>query len=247
MSETAGSGYLIKPLEAANRRGVLVLHSWWGLTPFFRRLCDRLAEAGYVALAPDLLNGALPATPDEAEAALAALDINRAAALVLSSARAMRSVTDDPSAPIGVIGFSMGASWAMWLAARSPQEVSATVAFYGTQNADLAAAACAFQGHFAEFDALVSDDEVVELEAHLHLVGRPVEFHRYPGTSHWFFEADRELAHDPEAAALAWQRTEAFLARHLGGSTEPDAGSEPVEQPDDGAAAPPDGEPGASS
>ncbi len=58
MSDTAGSGYLIKPLDAANRRGVLVLHSWWGLTPFFRRLCDRLAEVGYVALAPDLL--ALP-------------------------------------------------------------------------------------------------------------------------------------------------------------------------------------------
>lgn len=216
MSDSAGSGYLIKPLEATDRRGVLVLHSWWGLTPFFRRFCDRLSEAGYVALAPDLYGGAaLPATPDEAERALAELDINRAAALVLSSARALRSVTDDPAAPIGVIGFSMGASWAMWLAARSPHEVAATVAFYGTQSIDLAAAQCAFQGHFAEFDALVSDDEVVELEAHLHLVGRPVEFHRYPGTSHWFFEADRELAHDAEAAELAWVRTEAFLARHL--------------------------------
>lgn len=220
MSDTAGSGYLIKPLDAANRRGVLVLHSWWGLTPFFRRLCDRLAEAGYVALAPDLLAGALPNTPDEAENVLATLDVNRAAALVLSSARALRSVTDDPSAPIAVIGFSAGASWALWLAARSPQEVAAVVAFYGTQHADLAASRCAVQGHFAEFDALVSDDEVVELEAHLHLVGRPVEFHRYAGTSHWFFEADRELSHDPAAAELAWQRTEAFLARHLGGGDD---------------------------
>jgi carboxymethylenebutenolidase len=215
----AGSGYLIKPLEATNRRGVLVLHSWWGLTPFFRRFCDRLSEAGYVALAPDLFGGTIPATPDEAEAELAALDINRAAALVLSSARALRSVTDDPAKPIGVIGFSMGASWAMWLAARSPQEVSATVAFYGTQSIDLGGAHSAFQGHFAEFDALVSDDEVVELEAHLHLVGRPVEFHRYPGTAHWFFEADRDLAHAPEAAELAWQRTKDFLERYVGGAS----------------------------
>ena len=126
----------------------------------------------------------------------------------------------------------MGASWAMWLAARSPHEVAATVAFYGTQSIDLAGAHCAFQGHFAEFDALVSDDEVVELEAHLHLVGRPVEFHRYPGTSHWFCEADRELAHDRGAAELAWTRTEDFLARHLPGGA-PSGGAPSGDAPGD--------------
>lgn len=219
-SPSAGSGYLIKPLVGDARRGVLVLHSWWGLTPFFRQFCDRLAEAGYIALAPDLFAGELPDTPDKAERHLAGLDINRAAALVLSSARALRAVCDDPAAPIGVIGFSMGASWGLWLAARSPLEVSATVAFYGTQSVDFIDARSAFQGHFAEFDALVSEDDVVELEAHLHLVGRPVEFHRYPGTAHWFFEADRGLAHDEVAAQLAWERTRDFLDRYLGSSVQ---------------------------
>ena len=231
MTDSAGAGYLVKPTGMPAHRGVLVLHSWWGLTPFFRQLCDRLAEAGFVALAPDLLYGALPETPDEAEAELAGLNINRAAALVLSSTRALRSVTEDPAAPIGVIGFSMGASWALWLAARSPLEVAATVAFYGTQSVDFADAGGAFQGHFAEFDAFVSDDEVVELEAHLHLVGRPPEFHRYPGTAHWFFEADRELAFDAAAAELAWSRTREFLERHVTGEapapeTDPQADSD---------------------
>jgi carboxymethylenebutenolidase len=218
---SAGSGYLIKPLQGERRRGVLVLHSWWGLTPFFRQFCDRLADAGYIALAPDLFGGTLPDSPDEAERHLGELDVNRAAALVLSSARALRSVCDDPHEPIAVIGFSMGASWGLWLAARSPLEVAAAVAFYGTQSIDFEEARCAFQGHFAEFDALVSDDDVVELEAHLHLVGRPVEFHRYPGTSHWFFEQDRELAHDPVAAELAWTRTLEFLGRTLSPGTGP--------------------------
>ena len=36
---------------------VLVLHSWWGLNGFFRRLCDRFATQGFVALAPDLYDG----------------------------------------------------------------------------------------------------------------------------------------------------------------------------------------------
>lgn len=233
MSESAGRGYLIKPSGMPARRGVMVLHSWWGLTPFFRQLCDRLAEAGFVALAPDLFEGELPHTPDEAEAALANLDINKAAALVLSSARALRSVTEHPGAPIGVIGFSMGASWGLWLAARSPKEVAATVAFYGTQSVDFNDATGSFQGHFAEFDAFVSDDEVNELEAHLHLVGRPVEFYRYPGTSHWFFEADRELAHHDEAAELAWTRTRQFLERHVTGEDpEADRGPGNDQHPD---------------
>ena len=200
-----------------------MLHSWWGLTPFFKQLCDRLAEAGYVALAPDLLGGVLPETPDAAEAELAALDINRAAALVLSSARALRAVTDIPTAPIGVIGFSSGASWGLWLAARSPQEVSATVAFYGTQSVDFIEAESAFQGHFAEFDALVEEDEIVELEAHLRLAGRPVEFYRYPGTAHWFFEEDRGLAYDAAASEQAWQRTLRFLDDHIQGEPEADS------------------------
>ncbi len=211
---SAGSAYYIAPADGA-RRGVMVLHSWWGLTPFFKELCDRLADEGYAALAPDLLGGIRPSTPDEAEVTLAGADINRSAALVLSSARALRAATTEPSAPIAVIGFSMGASWALWLAARSPEEVAAAVAFYGTQSVDFDDAKAAFQGHYAEFDEHVSDDDVVELQAHLHLVGREVEFHRYPGTAHWFFEADRSLTYDERAAELAWQRTLEFLERHL--------------------------------
>src|SRR6476646_33405 len=133
---TAGSGYLVPPLTGAGP-GVLVLHAWGGLTPFFKSVCDRLADEGFTALAPDLLTGQQPATPDEAEAVLAAADVDRGAALVLSSARALRSASADPRAPIGVIGFSMGASWGLWLSARSPIEVAATVAFYGTQSIDL--------------------------------------------------------------------------------------------------------------
>lgn len=45
------------------------------------------------------------------------------------------------------------------------------------------------------------------------LMPRPVTFHRYGGTGHWFFEHDRAQAYDPEAASLAWERTLAFLNR----------------------------------
>ena len=47
--------------------GLLVLHAWWGLKPFFKNLCDRLAEGGFTALAPDLFQGQIAETIEAAE------------------------------------------------------------------------------------------------------------------------------------------------------------------------------------
>jgi carboxymethylenebutenolidase len=88
--------------------------------------------------------------------------------------------------------------------------VAATVTFYGTQDVDLGAATSVFLGHYAEDDAYVSEDDLVFFESSMHLDGLAPTFHRYPGTRQWFFEDDRE-EHDAEAAALAWDRTVAFL------------------------------------
>lgn len=211
----AGTAYVVAP-PAGRGPGVLVLHSWWGLTPFFKDVCDRLADEGFVAIAPDLHGGQRADTPDEAEAILAAHDPNVGARLVLSSASTLCNLPITPDGPIGVIGFSMGASWGLWLSARAPDTVGAAVTFYGSQSIDFAGARSAYLGHFAETDSFVSADEVSYLEASLRLEGLDVDFHTYPNTTHWFFEADRTVAYHPQAAQLAWDRTVAFLHRHLG-------------------------------
>lgn len=195
--------------------GVLVLHAWWGLTPFFRSVADRLADAGFVALAPDLFGGATADTPEEAKALLAGTDATTMANLVRSSVTVLHDLPATTTRPLGIVGFSMGASLGLWAAAREPELVTAVSAFYGTTDVDFAPMAAAVQGHFAEFDEFESDDDVAEMEAHLRLAGREVDFHRYPGTAHWFVEEDREVAHSPEAATLAWDRTVAFLHRSL--------------------------------
>ncbi|MCU1496851.1 MAG: dienelactone hydrolase [Acidimicrobiales bacterium] len=213
---SAGSGYAVVP-DSGSGPGVLVLHAWWGLTPFFRSVCERLADEGFVALVPDLHgDGQTADTPDEAEALLASVDPNRTANLVVGSLSALRSMPATPPGRVGVLGYSMGASWALWAATRFPDDVAAASVFYGSQDIDFRPARAAFQGHFAEIDEFESEDEVNYLEAQLRLAGHDVDFHRYPGTGHWFAEPDRPAAYVEAAAELAWERTVAFLHAHLG-------------------------------
>ncbi|MCP5026289.1 MAG: dienelactone hydrolase family protein [Actinomycetia bacterium] len=208
-----GTGYFVGPAEAPGP-GVLVLHSWWGLNQATKGVCNRLADAGYTALAPDLNDGALPLTADEARQTLADADMNVVASLVQSSARLLRNVTADPSVPIAVLGYSSGASWALWLSSRSADDVGAVVTFYGSQSIPLDSSRSAYQCHFAESDALVTDLEKAELGLTLTEAGRPFEFHHYPETAQWFAEKGVD-GYDGPAEAIAWRRTLEFLAAHL--------------------------------
>lgn len=221
----AGTAYLVEP-DGGPGPGVLVLHSWWGLTAGVKAVVESLADAGFTALAPTLLPG--PGATDVAEAArsLAAADANATAALILSSIVALRARSVDPEAPVGVLGYSMGASWALWVATRQPRSVGAVVAYYGVTDIDFADLSAPVLGQFAESDPLVSEDEVVELHSHLLLLGHSVEVHRCTGTRHFFAESGVPVldgrgssgprTDDEEAASeRAFVRTVAFLAENL--------------------------------
>ena len=119
----------------------------------------------------------------------------------------------DQTAPIGVVGLSMGGSMALWLSARLPDSVAAVVTFYGTQSIDFDDAKAAYLGHFGDQDHMVDEEDRVVTESFIRLGGRATEFHVYEGVGHWFFEEGEH--HDPDAAALAWSRTTEFLATHL--------------------------------
>jgi carboxymethylenebutenolidase len=191
--------------------GVLVLSSWWGLTRGLKEYCNRLCDEGFVVLAPDLMAGAVPETAAEAELELAETDPNETANLILSSTVALRSATDDPTGPVAVIGFSMGASWALWAATRQPESFGKVVAYYGSQTIDFGDLSARVLGHFAEHDELVSADDVVLLEADLFEQGAEPEMWHYADTHHWFAEVGVDEHYDEVAAELAWERTLAFL------------------------------------
>nr|MBA3414383.1 dienelactone hydrolase family protein [Chloroflexia bacterium] len=150
---------------------------------------------------------ALVAAHDRAPAA--------AAAVVRDAMEQLRGLPAVNGAQIGVIGFSLGASWALHLSQARPDDIGAVVAVYGTDDGDYRTARAAYLGHFAEDDDFEPLAAVRALEAKLRAAGREVTFHVYPGTGHWFVEPNRPDAYNAAAADLVWERTLVFLKARL--------------------------------
>jgi carboxymethylenebutenolidase len=203
------NAYLASPANGGP--GVLVLHAWWGLKPFFKQVCDQLAKQGFTAFAPDLYQGRIAKTIDEAEALLKQRDselmndIVKAAKDHLVALRAGQ--------PIAVLGFSMGAAWALGVA-ENESDVSAAVLFYGTDEADFSKVKAKVLGHFAEVDEWEPLEYVRVMEAGMKAAGVDVTLHTYPKAGHWFVEEDRP-EYDSASALLAWSRTYEFLRKNL--------------------------------
>ncbi len=207
-------GYLA---EAKDPRapGVAVIQEWWGVQGQIRSVCDRLAEAGFTALAPDLFEGRIIPYHDEAAAAAAmrSLDFKAATGEVVRGAlRQLKS----RGGKAGLAGFCMGGAIAVVGAVHIP-EVDAAVDFYGMPPEAVAAPEdirVPFQGHFASRDGWVTPAVADAFEARLKKAGKSYEIYRYEA-EHAFMNSDRKNRYDPGAAKLAWERCLDFLRRHL--------------------------------
>jgi carboxymethylenebutenolidase len=219
---TTGSGYLAEPAGGASAGpGVVVLQEWWGLVDQITRTCDRFAEAGFTALAPDLYHGTtVPLTePDEAGKEMMALEMGRSAKELSGSVDELVRRTGRPK--VGAVGFCMGGGLALVLGTQRPDAVAAVVPAYGLipwpdAQPDYTQLAAAVQAHVAEEDDFFTPEAGRQLEAELQGLGKETEFYYYPGAGHAFFNEDRPEAHHPESADLLWERTVAFLHRILG-------------------------------
>lgn len=195
----------------ATSPGVVVFHAWWGLNDDVIAYADRLAGAGFSVVAPDLVRGRVASSIEEAESLAEDKDEAHADAVALAAIDQLAG--SNGAREIGVVGFSMGAAWALWSAAQRPA-VATTVVYYGSMSGpSLARASVPVLGHFAETDPYEPEDSVLAFERALRDAGRSVVIHRYPGTGHWFAEPSRD-AWRPDAAELAFERTVAFLKEH---------------------------------
>ena len=208
------SGQSVKAYLAAPENGgpgVLVLHAWWGLNPFFKSLCDRLAKQGFTALAPDLFQGQIAETIEAAEALVKNSNDQVVGDAVMAAKDHLLAHGKDK---ISVLGFSFGAAWSLIAAAQDPGAIAATVLFYGVYEVDFSKVKSKVLGHFGERDEMEPLEGAKEMETAMRAAGLDVTLYTYPGASHWFIEADRP-EYDPTAANLAWERTFEFLNKTL--------------------------------
>lgn len=210
VGDTTANYHLALP-AADTQRGVLVLHAWWGLTGVFTSFCDRLAEAGFVALAPDLYGGQVADTREQADTLASNLNHDTARAIIQRAFEELHTRLTGQARPIGVVGFSLGGFFALSL----QPTVSAIVTYYGTTDPAYVSTHAPILGHFADQDEFEALDWVRHFEHELQGKGLTVDFHFYPNTRHWFCEENQPGYYDAAAAELAWQRTISFLNQHL--------------------------------
>ena len=211
-----GEGYLAVPASGSGP-GVIVLQEWWGLVPHIMRVVDRFAEAGFVALAPDLYDGESTTEPDEAGSLMMALNIARTESLLASAAEALAARPEVTSEKLGAVGFCMGGQLSLF-AATLNDRIGACVDFYGIHpnvHPDFSRLRGPVLGIFAEQDHVAPREAVDALEAQLQAVGARHEFIRYPEVGHAFFNDDRPEVYDKDAAEDAWTRTLNFFRQNL--------------------------------
>ena len=204
------NAYLASPTNGGP--GILLLHAWWGLKPFFKELCDQIAAQGYSVLAPDMFDGQVARTIDEAKMLAQGSDSQVIGDIVMAAKDHLHNITKNK---IGVMGFSFGAAWSLVAAGYDPDKFAAAVLFYGAYpDMGFDKVKAKVLGHFCEVDEWEPIEGVREMEANMKSTGVDVTLHFYPGVGHWFLETDRP-EYDSASAQLVWDRTFAFLKSNL--------------------------------
>jgi carboxymethylenebutenolidase len=213
-------GYLAEP--ASPGPGIVVIQEWWGLNDQIRGVAERLAQAGFGALVPDLYRGQSTVEAEEAHHLMTKLDFGDAAAQDVRGA--VQALKARGCAKVGVTGYCMGGALTVLALANAP-EADAGVVWYGyppLEFVDAGRIKAPLMAHWATQDAAFALDGVDALEARLHAAGVAYQGHRY--LAHHAFanetaQGPRRLPitqYDAAWAQVAWDRTLRFFGRYLG-------------------------------
>lgn len=206
-------GYLADP-ASRSKGAIVVIQEIFGVNSHIRNICDRLANEGYVALAPAIFDRIEPDfqsgySPDEVAVARKFVAAPDWPAMLRDTQAAIDAVKD--VGPVGIIGFCLGGSIA-YAAATKLTGLRAAVGYYGGAIVRFAddRPAVPTQLHFGEKDTGIPLTDVETIKAK-----RPeVEVFVYPGAQHGF-GCDERASYDKASSDLAWQRSLAFFGKNL--------------------------------
>lgn len=203
---------MVEPLPA-----VIVVHEWWGLNDTVQAMADRLAAEGYIVLAVDLFGGKVATSVNEARELTIEVveDRERAEENIRQAYQFVDTVAEAPT--VGSLGWGFGGGWALNTAMLFPEELDATVIYYGQVPADdeeLRPLAMPILGFFGDKDRSTPVSSVQAFEDALTRLRKTFAVHVYPNVEEAFVDPGAGT-YDAEAAEDAWLKTLEFFAENL--------------------------------
>lgn len=213
------TGYLARPEgETGPLPALIVIHEWWGLNDNIKAMTRRLAGEGYTALAVDLYGGEVGGDPEKAAQLKQAAEANPQI-LEVNLRQAYQYLEKQEKAPkIASIGWCFGGTMSFKTALLFPQELDANVIYYGsgieTNPRLLEPLQMPILGIFGELDKNPPPEKAREFETVLKSLNKSAEIYIYEDANHAFANPSG-TRYNAEAAEDAWEKTTAFLERHL--------------------------------
>jgi len=180
-------------------------------------VADRMAEQGYVAIAPDLYRGQVATDPELAHELMRGLPDERAIRDVRAAATYVRSAAAGGAKRVGVIGFCMGGRLSL-LSSLDKGPFDATVICYGspeTNPARLKTLRGPVLGLYGGADRGLGADQTDALLAGLKKAGKKGEVIVYPGAQHGFMNDSRPAQYDSLNTPKAWEKITGFFGANL--------------------------------
>ena len=225
------SGYLVYPAltkenkDSNNKNdtlpGVIMIHENKGLNDNIKKMANLLARNGYVVLAVDLFKGEVTTDRNRSSELSQYVRDNQdiATANLKSAVKYLSSLPNVNPEKIVSLGWCFGGGQSLQLALNSQDHpLAATIIYYGrllTDNASLAKIKWPVLGIFGDQDKSISVDSVKAFEMALNSNGIPNEIYIYKGVGHAFANPSGEN-YAPKETQDAWQKTLAFLEKHVG-------------------------------
>ena len=211
--------YVAHPVRSSLSPAVIVIHEIYGLTEWEPTVADRLAEAGYVAVVPDLLSsrhGKTPADEGEARRLVGDLEPQRVTADLDATYRYITSLPSVAKGKVGTIGFCWGGGQSFRYATHNPN-LAAVVVAYGPapDTADMKRIKAPVLGIYGENDARINA-ALPTVTAAMASAGNTYTAEVFPGTGHGFLKPGRQGYDTPERDK-AWERILDFYRARLGG------------------------------
>jgi carboxymethylenebutenolidase len=205
--------------------GIVVIQHGAGVDTFTRAMVNRLTDAGYAAVAPDLyhrLDRSLEPTARRQQ-----LKDREIIADVDATVDFLREHPRVDGARLGITGSCMGGRVVYLMAAANPH-FKAAVAYYGGNImvawgegaqppfARTGEIGCPLLFHFGADDTNPSPEDMQKLDEELTRCGKEHEFYTYDDAGHGFMDFTNAQRYREAAEQASWPRTLAFFARHLG-------------------------------